>query len=173
VLMDIAMPVLDGLSATRRLHDACPQVHIIVVSGAEEASVVVSAVRAGAIGYLCKTAPVDDLVQTIRAAAQGQVTFSAAASARFVQELHAPSEQPEHLTDRELEVMACVADGMSNKEIAWKLNISEKTVKSHVSTILGKFGLESRTQAALHATRLGLVPSGRTLARIPPRPLRR
>jgi DNA-binding CsgD family transcriptional regulator len=71
--------------------------------------------------------------------------------------VHAPTDQPERLTGRELEVLDCVAQGYANKEIAWQLHISEKTVKSHVSTILGKFGLESRTQAAMHATRIGLV----------------
>jgi len=118
-------------------------------------------VRAGAIGFLPRTATLDALIQTIRAAAQGRVTLSAAASARLAEELRAPAQEPEHLTARELEVLACVAEGLSNKQIAWQFHISEKTVKSHVSTILSKFGLESRTQAALHATRVGLVSSER------------
>jgi DNA-binding NarL/FixJ family response regulator len=164
VLMDLSMPEVDGLTATKQLHDQDDKVHVVILSGAEEESVVVSAVRAGAIGYLPKTAPFEDMLRTVRAAARGEVTFSAAASARIVRELHAPLEEPEHLTDRELEVLACVADGLSNKAIAWKLKISEKTVKSHVSTILGKFGLESRTQAAMHATRVGLVRTERTAA---------
>jgi DNA-binding NarL/FixJ family response regulator len=164
VLMDLSMPDMDGLTATQRLHDQVEQVHVVILSGAEEESVVVSAVRAGAIGYLSKTAPFEDMLRTVRAAARGEVTFSAAASARLVRELHTPLEEPEHLTDRELEVLSCVADGLSNKAIAWKLKISEKTVKSHVSTILGKFGLESRTQAAMHATRVGLVRTERTAA---------
>jgi DNA-binding NarL/FixJ family response regulator len=113
---------------------------------------------------LPKTAPLGVLLQTVRSAARGQVTFSAAASAWLVCELRAPADEPEHLTDRELEVLGCITDGLSNKAIAWKLRISEKTVKSHVSTILGKFGLESRTQAALHATRVGLVRTERTTA---------
>ena len=124
---------------------------------------IVAAVRAGAIGFLPKTAPLHALVQAIRAAAQGQVSFSAAASARLVQELQTPAVEPEHLTERELQVVSCITDGLSNKEIARNLRISEKTVKSHVSTILSKFGLQSRTQLALHATRTGLVPGGRTM----------
>jgi DNA-binding NarL/FixJ family response regulator len=162
VLMDLSMPEMDGLAATERLHEHDNQVHVVILSGAEEDSTVVSAVRAGAIGYLPKTAPLEDMLRTVRSAARGQVTFSASASARLVRELHTPAEEPEHLTDREMEVLGCITDGLSNKAIAWKLRISEKTVKSHVSTILGKFGLESRTQAALHATRVGLLRTERT-----------
>jgi DNA-binding NarL/FixJ family response regulator len=158
VLMNLSMPELDGLAATLRVRDLVPEAKVIIVSGREEDQVVVAVARAGAIGYIRKTAPVQELVRTIHAAARGEVTFSTAASARLLQELQRPPEQPEHLTARELEVLRNVAHGRSNKEIAWALHISEKTVKTHVSTILGKFGLESRTQAALHATRLGLVP---------------
>jgi DNA-binding NarL/FixJ family response regulator len=165
VLMDLSMPELDGLAATEQLRAHDDQARVVILSGAEEESAVVSAVRAGAIGYVPKTAPIEVILQTVRAAARGQVSFSAAASERLVRELHTPREEPEHLTDRELEVLTCITDGLSNKAIAWKLRISEKTVKSHVSTILGKFGLESRTQAALHATRVGLVHTERTAAR--------
>jgi len=160
VLMDLVMPELDGIAATQRLRAECPQIRVVILSSIDEESGVVPAVRAGASGYLCKNAPVEILVRTIRNVAQGKVTFSPVASARLIQELHAPPDRPERLTARELEVIECVAHGLSNKEIAWNLRISEKTVKSHVSTILGKFGLESRTQAALHATRVGLVYSG-------------
>jgi two-component system, NarL family, response regulator LiaR len=159
-LLDLVMPEFDGIAATRRLHDQCPQVRVVILSSIDEGSAVVAAVRAGAIGYLHKKSPVEVLVGTIRTAAQGQVTFSAAISARLIQELHSPTDQPDRLTPRELEVLECVAHGLPNKEIAWNLRISEKTVKSHVSTILSKFGLESRTQAALHATRVGLVRAG-------------
>jgi DNA-binding NarL/FixJ family response regulator len=164
VLMDLSMPEMDGLVATQRLHAHDEKVRVVILSGAEEESVVVSVVRAGAIGYLPKTAPFEVLLQTVRAAARGLVTFSASASARLVHELHTPPDEPEHLTDRELEVLGCITDGLSNKAIAWKLKISEKTVKTHVSTILGKFGLESRTQAAMHATRVGLVHAERSAA---------
>ena len=171
VLMDHDMPELDGVAATRRLHDSHPEVRVVALSGTDDESAVVSAMRAGAIGYLPRTASVEVLIQTIRAAAQGHLTLSAAASARLVEELRAPAQEPEHLTARELEVLASVAEGLSNKQIAWQFHISEKTVKSHVSTILSKFGLESRTQAALHATRVGLFSTGRP--RTPGRPVGR
>jgi DNA-binding NarL/FixJ family response regulator len=160
MLMDQEAPGLDGVSPTQRIHDQYPEVRIVVLSAAEDDAGVLSAVRAGAIGFLSKTASIEVLLETIRAAAQGQVTFSAATSAQLVQELRAPVEEPERLTGRELEVLGCLVQGLSNKEIAWQLRISEKTVKSHVSTILSKFGLESRTQAAMHATRTGLVSIG-------------
>jgi DNA-binding NarL/FixJ family response regulator len=158
VVMDLTMPELDGLAATEKLRDEFPAVRVLILSGMDEEVGVVSAVRAGAIGYVRKTSTIDSLLHAIRSAAQGQVQFSSAAAARLVHELHAPTTEPEHLTGRELEVVGLVARGLANKEIAWRLRISEKTVKSHVSTILSKFGLDSRTQAALHATRLGLVP---------------
>jgi DNA-binding NarL/FixJ family response regulator len=157
VLMELAMPELDGIAATEAIRQEFPGVRVLILSGMDEQAAVVSAVRAGAIGYVRKTTSFGGLAKAIRAAAQGQVQFSPAAAARLVQEVHAPMDQPERLTGRELEVLDCVAQGLANKEIAWRLRISEKTVKSHVSTILGKFGLESRTQAAMHAARMGLV----------------
>jgi len=162
VLMDLAMPEMDGISATRRILDRDPHVRVVILLGAEDEGMVVSAVRAGATGFVSKTASLETLLEAIRATAQGQVIFSPGLSTRLIQELQAPEDEPERLTGRELEVLECVAQGLSNKEIAWNLRISEKTVKSHVSTILGKFGLESRTQAALHATRTGLVSVDRS-----------
>jgi DNA-binding NarL/FixJ family response regulator len=151
---------------TRDLHepspDKRPQTNVVMLVGNEDDAAVVAAVRAGATGVVSTSASIEVLVQAIRAAASGQVAFSTEMSARLVQELRAPVEQPERLTEREHEVLECIADGLSNKEIAWQLRISEKTVKSHVSTILGKLGLESRTQAAMHATRVGLVSVDRS-----------
>jgi DNA-binding NarL/FixJ family response regulator len=169
VLMDLSAPELDGVAVTRSLRAEFPDLHVVILSGGDADASVVAAVRAGAIGYLCRTASIDDLLQTIASAAIGQVTLSAAASAQLVQELHAPDDPTEHLTDRELDVLTCVVEGLANKEIAWKLRISEKTVKSHVSTILGKFGLQSRTQAALHATRVGLVSAKTPVREAPAR----
>jgi DNA-binding NarL/FixJ family response regulator len=157
VVMDLDMPELDGIAATRCLRDRYPEVHIVVLANADDDTLAVAAVRAGAIGYLSKAVSSEGLLQTVRAAARGHVSFSPAASALLVEALHRPAHEPEQLTARELEVLGYVAQGLSNKEIASKLRISEKTVKSHVSTILGKFGMESRTQAAIHATRTGLV----------------
>jgi DNA-binding NarL/FixJ family response regulator len=159
VLMDLVMPELDGIKATETLHQCCPEVRVLIFSGLDEEHIVVSAVRAGAVGLVRKDVAIDGLVRSIRQAFRGQVQLSPIAAARLVRAFNEPVEQPERLTDREREVLSCIVNGLANKEIAWQLKISEKTVKSHVSTILSKFGLESRTQAALHATRLGLVPT--------------
>jgi DNA-binding NarL/FixJ family response regulator len=113
-------------------------------------------VRAGAIGYRLKDTKVQDLLRAVRAAAAGQVQLAPQAAARLVREVRAP-EQPEGLSERETEVLRLLARGRANKEIARDLGITEKTVKTHVSSILGKLGVQSRTQAALHAGRIGLV----------------
>jgi DNA-binding NarL/FixJ family response regulator len=157
VLVDLIMPGIDGITATQRIHRDFPDVGVLVLSSIEEEAAVVAAVRAGAMGYVRKNTSLEILLQAIRAAARGEVQFSAAAAARLVREVQGTQEVPEQLTPREHEVLQYVADGLANKEIAWKLSISEKTVKSHVSTILDKFGLASRTQAAMYATRMGLV----------------
>jgi len=157
VLMDLIMPEMDGITATQILHEQQSESRVLILSSMDEESIVTSAARAGAIGIVRKSVPIEVLVQSIRGAAQGQVQFSPAATALLVREIQTPTGSPERLTAREFEVLEFVAVGLANKEIAWKLRISEKTVKSHVSTILGKFGLESRTQAALYAARSGLV----------------
>jgi DNA-binding NarL/FixJ family response regulator len=157
VLMDLVMPGVDRISTTQALQDEFPELRVVILSSIDEEAAVVAAVRAGAVGYLQKNTSIEVLVETIRAAARGHVQFSPAAAARLVRELQTPLPQPEHLTPRELEVLQHVAIGLANKEIGWKLSISEKTVKSHVSTILAKFGLQSRTQAAMYAARMGFV----------------
>jgi NarL family two-component system response regulator LiaR len=156
LLIDLVMPETDGIAATRIIHEQSPRTRVLILSSCEADAGLVASVRAGAIGFLRKTAPIGTLVRAIRAAARGEVQFSATDAALLVQEMQAPSE-PEHLTSRELEVLQLIADGLANKEIAWNLRITEKTVKSHVSTILGKLGLQSRTQAAVYGSRLGLV----------------
>lgn len=115
------------------------------------------ALRAGAIGYLLKDTGSDSLCRAIRAAAAGQVQIELRAAARLMREVRAP-DSPEHLAERETDVLRQLALGQSNKEIAGTLSIGEKTVKAHVSNILRKLGVPSRTQAALHAVRIGLVP---------------
>jgi DNA-binding NarL/FixJ family response regulator len=169
VVMDLELPELDGASAMQFLHEQDHELHIVALGSQDDDRLAVAALRAGAIGYLGKSASSDSLVHAVRAAARGQISFSASATSLLVEELQRPADQPERLTVRELEVLAGITDGLSNKEIAWKLRISEKTVKSHVSTILGKFGLESRTQAAMHATRVGLVAAGSCMASVAPR----
>ncbi len=159
VLMDLLMPVMDGIAATAAIRRASPDTEVIALTSVLEDAAVLDAVRAGAIGYLLKDAQADELCRAIRAAAAGQVQLSPKAAERLVREVRAPTS-PEALTDREIEVLTRLAHGRSNKEIAHDLIISEKTVKTHVSNILAKLGVPSRTQAALYAARIGLVDLG-------------
>lgn len=156
VLIDLVMPEMDGIAATQVIHQERPLTRVLILSSIEDESAVLAAVRAGARGFVRKNAHIDDIARSIRAAARGEVQLSPADAKLLVREVQEPT-QPEHLTGRELQVLQMVTDGLANKEIAWKLRISEKTVKAHVSTILDKFGLQSRTQAAMHGLRLGLV----------------
>ena len=156
VLMDLLMPVMDGITAIGRFRQELPDIEIIALTSVLEDASVIGAIRAGATGYLLKNTEADELVQAIKAAAAGQVQLSPQAAARLMREVRAP-EGPEMLTERELDVLRLLAHGQSNKEIAASLIIGEKTVKTHVSNILAKLGVQSRTQAALHALRLGLV----------------
>jgi two-component system, NarL family, response regulator LiaR len=159
VLMDLLMPVMDGITAIGHIRKELPDVEVIALTSVLEDASVVGAVRAGAIGYLLKDTEADSLRRSIRAAAQGQVQLSPAAAARLMREMRQPEQQAEALTERETDVLKLLAVGRANKEIARDLMIGEKTVKTHVSNILGKLGVQSRTQAALHAVRAGLVPA--------------
>ena len=156
VLMDILMPGMDGIQATEEIKKENPQVEVIALTSVLDDATVISAIRAGAIGYLLKDTEADELIGAIKAADAGQVQLSPKAAERLVREVRAP-DNPEKLTAREVEVLRLLAEGKANKEIATQLNISETTVKTHVSNILMKIGLTSRTQAALYALRLGLV----------------
>jgi DNA-binding NarL/FixJ family response regulator len=159
VLMDLLMPGMGGVEATAAIRREMPDVEVIALTSVLEDNSVIGAIHAGAIGYLLKDTEADELIRAIKAAAQGQVQLSPKAAARLVREVRAP-ESPEALTERETEVLRLLATGFSNKEIALKLTIGEKTVKTHVSNILSKLGVASRTQAALHAVRIGLVNPG-------------
>jgi NarL family two-component system response regulator LiaR len=156
VLMDLIMPRMDGIAATQAIREGFPDTEVVALTSVLEDASVVGAVRAGAIGYLLKTTEADDLRRAIRAAAEGQVQLSPEAATRLMREVRAP-DSPETLTDRETDVLRLVAEGKANKEIAQGLGIGEKTVKTHVSNILAKLGVQSRTQAALHAARIGMV----------------
>jgi len=158
VLMDLLMPGVDGITATAAIREAQPDVEVVALTSVLEDASVAGAIRAGAVGYLLKNASPDELRSAIRAAAQGQVRLSPEAAARLVREVRAP-ESPEALTKREIEVLRLVAAGRANKEIARELEVAEQTIKAHVSSILAKLGVQSRTQAALHAFRIGLVSS--------------
>jgi len=158
VVMDLLMPVMDGVAATAAIRREVPDVEVLALTSVLEDEKVVSAVRAGAIGYLLKDTRSDDLIRAIKGAAEGQAQLSLEAATRLMREVRAP-ESPEQLTERETEVLRHLALGKSNKEIARSLSVNESTVKSHVSNILAKLGVEGRTQAALHAVRIGLVPA--------------
>jgi DNA-binding NarL/FixJ family response regulator len=133
-----------------------PDVEVIALTSVLDDESVVNAIRAGATGYLLKDTEADELIRAIKAASRGQVQLSPQAAALLMREIRAP-DTPEKLTERETEVLRLIARGNSNKEIADTLYISETTVKTHVSNILMKLGLPSRTRAALYAVRVGLV----------------
>ena len=156
VLMDLLMPVMDGIAATEAIRRELPGTEVIALTSVLEDSAIYGAMRAGAIVYLLKDTQADELCQAIKAAAAGQVQMSPSVAARLLREVRTP-ENPEPLTERETEVLRQLALGKSNKEIAADLVIAEKTVRTHVSNILGKLGVTSRTQAVLHAVRSGLV----------------
>ncbi len=156
VLMDLLMPVMDGVAATSAIRRELPDTEVIALTSVLEESLVIQAIQAGAIGYLLKDTDAPKLRQAIKAAAAGEVQLSPAAAAMLMHKVKAP-RSPETLTERETEVLRQLARGKSNKEIANSLFISETTVKTHVKNIMQKLGVPSRTQAALYAARIGLV----------------
>lgn len=156
VLMDLLMPVMDGIAATAVIRSTLPETEVIALTSMLESAAVVKAVKAGAIGYLLKDTQAPELRRAIKAAASGQVQLSPQASACLLYEVRAVAP-PELLTERETEVLRLLAQGQSNKDIAHALHIVQDTVKVHVKHILAKLGVQSRTQAVLHAMRLGLV----------------
>lgn len=161
VLMDLVMPVLDGIETTRRLRQLSPRTRILVLTSYDQDEHIFPAIRAGAHSYLLKEVGSGELADAIRKAASGEAVLHPRVAARILQELHgARQDQPNaftELSERELEVLKLIANGLGNAEIAERLVISEKTVKSHVSNILGKLHLEDRTQAAVYAWREGVV----------------
>src|SRR5918995_3882506 len=156
VLMDLLMPVMNGVEATEAIRKELPDVEVVALTSVLEDVSVTGAVKAGAIGYLLKDTQAEELHRAIRGAAEGRVQLAPEAAAKLMREVRAP-ESPEALTERESEVLKLLARGEANKQIATGLFLSEKTVKAHVSSILMKLGVRSRTQAALHALRSGLV----------------
>jgi two-component system, NarL family, response regulator LiaR len=156
VLMDVLMPVMDGIEATEKIKAELPEVEVVALTSVLDDGAVTGAVRAGAMGYLLKNTKPRELCRAIKGAAAGQVQLDPEAAARLMREMRAP-EKPEALTARETEVLKLLARGKANKQIARELFVEEKTVKAHVSGILRKLGVSSRTQAALYAVRTGLV----------------
>jgi len=156
VLMDLLMPVMNGMEATKAIRSEMPDVEVIALTSVLEDTSVTGAMRAGAMGYLLKDTQAEDLHRAIRGAAEGRVQLAPEAVVKLVSEVSAP-ENPEALTDREIEVLKLLARGKANKQIASDLFTDEEAVGTNVSSILRKLGVRSRTQAALHAVRTGLV----------------
>jgi DNA-binding NarL/FixJ family response regulator len=160
VLMDLLMPEMDGIAATAAIKERWPDIEVVALTSFIEEDKVHGALQAGATGYLLKDAAATEVAAATRAAHHGEMHLDPAVVRRLAESLRAPTrEKPiEPLTEREREVLGLVAHGKANKEIARQLEISERTVRTHVSSILGKLGLVSRTQAALYAVREGLIP---------------
>lgn len=163
-LMDLIMPGTDGVEATRRLKDRSPRTRVVVLTSYHDDEHIFPAIRAGALSYVLKEVGPEELAGAIRKAAAGEAVLHPRVASRVVRELHgegagrgdAPNAYRE-LSDRELEVLRLIADGLANSEIAARLYVSEKTVKSHVGNILSKLHLADRTQAAVYAWRQGVV----------------
>lgn len=158
VLMDLLMPRLDGIAATAAVKERYPEVEVLALTSFLEEEKIHSALAVGAAGYLLKDAEADEVAAAIRAARSGEVRLAPAVAARLMRAIRAPraANPLDELTEREREVLALVGRGEANKAIARTLGISERTARTHVSNILGKLGLPSRTQAALFAVREGL-----------------
>jgi DNA-binding NarL/FixJ family response regulator len=160
VLMDLAMEPVDGVTATRELRASMPEVEVVAVTSLIDQSRVQAALEAGASGYLIKDAAPEELAVAIRAAQRGEVHLDGAVARRLMESLSARAAVPDpfaELSEREVEILRLIAEGQANKEIARRLVISERTARTHVSNILRKLGLSSRTQAALLAVREGLA----------------
>jgi NarL family two-component system response regulator LiaR len=161
VLMDLLMPGIDGVTATQQVKQASPRTQVIVLTSYHQDEHIFPAIRAGALSYLLKDTGPQELVEAVRKASRGEVVLHPRVAARMVQELHGANQDTAQplttLSDRELEVLRLVADGLTNAQIAERLVISDKTVKSHVSNILSKLHLADRTQAAVFAWRKGVM----------------
>ena len=160
VLMDVAMPGLTGLEATRRLGVSRPETAIVMLTASENEDDLFAAVKSGACGYLLKNLEAGQLKTMIEAVERGETAISPVTAARIIAEFARPAATPppDHLTDRETAVLRLVVAGQRNKEIAAELRISENTVKFHLRNILGKLQAGSRTEVAARAVREGLVP---------------
>jgi len=161
ILMDLIMPDMDGVETTRRVRQVSPRSQIVVLTSYHEDEHIFPALKAGALSYILKDVSAEELASAVRKAAVGEAILHPRVAARVIRELqgsHAEKVNPfTELSERELEVLKLIADGMSNAEMAAKLVLSEKTIKGHVSNILSKLHLVDRTQAAVYAWREGVV----------------
>lgn len=160
ILMDLVMPVMDGISATRQIMKDNPSAHILVLTSFAEDEKVFPAVKAGALGYLLKDSSPADLLDAIRQVSLGESALHPSIARKVLKELNRSSTTPpitEQLTPREIDVLKLVAEGLSNQDIASQLSLSEWTVRTHLRSIMSKLNLVNRTQAALYALREGLA----------------
>jgi NarL family two-component system response regulator LiaR len=162
VLMDLRMPGMSGVEATQRLRVAAPQARVLVLTMMTDDQSVMNALLAGACGYVLKDAPIDQIIEGIRATARGESLISPRIASRLIRSIREPDEfqadpLPAEITPRELEVLELVAQGMDNATIAETLYVTHHTVKSHVASILTKLQVENRIQAAVRAVRAGLI----------------
>jgi NarL family two-component system response regulator LiaR len=161
VLMDLIMPNMDGVEATRRVKQVSPRSRVVVLTSYHEDEHIFPALKAGALSYILKDVSAEELASAVRKAAAGEAILHPRVAARVIKELQGRREDSlnpfTELSERELEVLKLIADGMSNAEMAAKLVLSEKTIKGHVSNILSKLHLVDRTQAAVYAWREGIV----------------
>ena len=161
VLMDVTMPDVNGVEATRRLQQSNPEIRVVMLTMHADAAVISDALRAGAVGYLVKDCSTDEIADAIRRAA-GDEDLSPGLAAKMLDEVRhldpEPAEESDHVvTKREVEVLQLIADGCSTPEVAEKLYISQKTVKNHLASIYQKLDARDRTQAVLQAVRMGIV----------------
>ena len=160
ILLDMVMPNMDGLEAIIEIRKNWPEAKIIVLTSFSDDEKVFSAIRSGALGYLLKESSPQDLLQAIHSVARGEGFLSPTIASKVMRELNRPPKLPptkDPLTEREVEILQLVAQGLTNDEIAEKLVVSERTVRTHVSNILAKLQLANRTQAALYALKEGLA----------------
>jgi len=166
LLMDMQMPILNGIGATRRLKQSLPECRVIMLTTFNDDETIFDALRAGAVGYLLKDVGSAQLAESIRITWRGESILDPSVAAKVVQEFSRVSSMvpsnssdvlPEPLSEREIELLGLIASGLSNKEIAETLFITEGTVKNHITHILGKLGVRDRTQAALKAKELGVI----------------
>jgi NarL family two-component system response regulator LiaR len=157
VLMDLVMPGMNGVEATRRIVASCPATRVVALTSFSDSELVEETLRAGAIGYLMKNVTADELAAAIRAAKAGRSTLASEAADALVRAVSHPKTSGQGLTPRELEVLSLMCDGLTNGEIADRLVLSLSTIKTHVSSVIAKLGVSSRTEAVAAAMRQGLV----------------
>jgi len=159
IIMDLVMPIISGITAIKEINQTYPSARILVLTSFPDDNNVFTAIKEGAMGFLLKDSPPEQLVEAIRTVQQGEIALHPTIARKLIQELKTPPElppAPEPLTPRELEVLQCLAQGLSNREIAAQLSVSFRTVTTHVRNILDKLHLANRTQAALYAHQHGL-----------------